>query len=79
MTNKNKDYFDTYKTKPSFKDSETLKRFLTPRGKILSTEKSGLSAKNQRKLSKQIKYARYLGLLPYTSYQSEKLQQNLKK
>jgi small subunit ribosomal protein S18 len=68
-----KDYFKTYNTEPSYKDVDTLKKFLTSRGKIVSTEKSGLTAKNQRKLAEQIKYARYLGLLPYTSYQKEKL------
>lgn len=73
-----KDYFDTYKSKPSYKDPETLKKFLTQRGKILSREKSGLSAKNQRTLAKEIKYARYLALLPYTSYQKEKLKHSLR-
>lgn len=68
-----KDYFKTYNTEPTYKDVDTLKKFLTSRGKIVSTEKSGLSAKHQRKLSEQIKYARYLALLPYTSYQREKL------
>ncbi len=72
------DYFNTYGVQPSYKDPETLKKFLTPRGKVLSREKSGLTAKNQRKLTKHIKYARYLGLLPYTSYQKEKLNQQLK-
>ncbi len=68
-----KDYFNTYKIEPSYKDLETLRRFLSPRGKVLSAEKTGLSAKNQRKVAKEIKIARYLGLLPYTAYQSEKL------
>lgn len=68
-----KDYFNTYKIQPSYRDVQTLKRFLTSRGKIVSTDKSGLTAKNQRKLAQQIKYARYLALLPYTSYQREKL------
>ena len=68
-----KDYFNTYKTQPSFKEVDTLKKFLTSRGKIVAPDKSGLTAKNQRKLAEQIKYARYLGLLPYTSYQREKL------
>ena len=73
-----KDYFNTYGVQPSYKEPETLKKFLTPRGKVLARDKSGLTAKNQRKLSKQIKYARYLALLPFTSYQREKLQQFMK-
>lgn len=72
------DYFNKYSTKPSYKEPETLKKFLSPRGKILSSDKTGLTAKNQRKLMKHIKYARYLALLPYTSYQSERLRNHLK-
>ncbi|MFQ5452261.1 MAG: 30S ribosomal protein S18 [Candidatus Paceibacterota bacterium] len=70
-------YFDKYKTEPSFKEIDVLRRFITPRGKMLSPDKSGLCAKHQRALSKQIKHARYLGLLPYTSYQTEKLSHQL--
>ncbi len=62
-------FFCQYKTDPSFKDIENLEKFLSPRKKILSAEKTGTCAKHQRKLTKQIKYARYLGLIPYVSYQ----------
>ncbi|MEK7531912.1 MAG: 30S ribosomal protein S18 [Patescibacteria group bacterium] len=48
-----------------YKDIELLKRFLTPHGKIAPTRKTGVSAKNQRKLSLAIKRARYMALLPY--------------
>lgn len=71
-----KDYFSQYGLRPDFKDTETLKRFLTPRGKIVPAEKSGLTAKNQRRLAVQIKYARFLALLPYTSYQTEKIKKS---
>ena len=37
--------------------------------RIVSRDRSGVNAKNQRKLSKAIKHARYLALVPYTSYQ----------
>ncbi len=50
-----------------FKNSEDLKRFLTPNGKILSRKKSGLDAREQRIVSQAIKRARYMSLLPYTS------------
>ncbi len=71
-----KDYFDTYKVQPSYKDVDTLKRYLTSRGKIVGIDKSKLSAKNQRKLAEQIKHARYLGLIAYTSYQKENRDQS---
>lgn len=66
-------FFCKYKTEPGFKDIENLEKFLTSRKKIVSREKSGLCAKHQRKLSKQIKYARYLALIPYVSYQGLRL------
>ncbi|MFO0703836.1 MAG: 30S ribosomal protein S18 [Patescibacteria group bacterium] len=64
-----KDYFEINKVEPDYKDVETLQKFLTARMRIQPREKSGLSAKNQRKLSKAIKLARFLALVPYTSYQ----------
>lgn len=64
-----KDYFDKLGKEPDYKDHETLRNFLTTRMRIQTRERSGISAKNQRKLSKAIKYARYLALIPYTSYQ----------
>ncbi len=62
-------FFCKYQVEPSFKDIENLEKFITPRKKILNREKSGVCANHQRKLTKQVKYARYLGLLPYVSYQ----------
>jgi small subunit ribosomal protein S18 len=64
-----KDYFDKLGATPDYKDVETLQRFLTSRIRIQTRERSGVNAKNQRKLSKAIKHARYLALIPYTSYQ----------
>lgn len=49
-----------------YKDSEFLNRFIDDRGKILSTRRSGVSPKYQRRLAKAIKQARFLALLPYT-------------
>lgn len=67
----NKCFFCQYKTNPSYKDIDNLQKFLTPRMKIVSREKSNVCAKHQRKLTKEIKYARYLALLPYVSYQGK--------
>jgi len=66
----NKCFYCQYKTDPDFKDVDNLQKFITPRKKIVSRDKSNICAKHQRKLTKHIKYARYLGLLPYISYQT---------
>ena len=49
-----------------FKDTETLKRFISSMGKIKSRKKTRVCAKHQRRLAEAIKRARYLGLLPFT-------------
>ena len=48
-----------------YKDIKTLSHFITERGKIVPSRISGVSQKSQRKLSKAIKCARILGLLPF--------------
>lgn len=49
----------------TYKDVYQLKKFTSVRGKIISTEKSGVCSKHQRQLSVSIKRARFMGLLPY--------------
>ncbi len=48
-----------------YKDTKTLLHYLTERGKIVPSRISGVSQKDQRKLSQAIKRARHLGLLPF--------------
>jgi len=48
-----------------YKDVPMLKRFTSERGKILSRRQSGNTAKQQRMISRSIKRARELGLLPF--------------
>ena len=50
-----------------YKNAQFLKSYLTERGKILPSRISGNSCKWQRRLAKQIKRARTMALLPYTS------------
>lgn len=50
-----------------YKDTEILKKFLTPHSRMMSKKRSGVSSINQRKLATAIKRARFLGLLPYVS------------
>ena len=48
-----------------FKNTELLQRFISGLGKIRARKRTGVCSKHQRKLSKAIKRARHLGLLPY--------------
>ena len=50
-----------------YKDTELLKRFLNPHGRILSKKRTGVSTEYQKKLSTAIKRSRFMGLLPYVS------------
>jgi small subunit ribosomal protein S18 len=52
--------------KIDFMNIEFLSRFVSERGKIYSRSRTGLSSKDQRKLTVAIKRARFLALLPYT-------------
>ena len=61
---------------PDYKDVENLEKFLTARRKLRSAEDNKLPAKIQRKLATAVKYARYLALIPYISYQTEKVRQS---
>jgi small subunit ribosomal protein S18 len=50
----------------SYKEIYQLKKYTSVRGKIISTEKSGVCNKHQRQITRAIKRARYLALLPYS-------------
>ncbi len=49
-----------------FKNTKLLLRFISGLGKIRARKRTGVCSKHQRQLSKAIKRARHLGLLPYT-------------
>jgi len=53
--------------KVTYKDVYQLKKFTSVRGKIISTEKSGVCNKHQRQLSLSIKRARFMALLPFVA------------
>lgn len=48
-----------------YKDSRSLKYFITERGKIIPRRITGTCAKHQRTLTLAIKRARAIALLPY--------------
>lgn len=57
--------FCTTHTEPLYWDSAALRKFISDRGRIIPRSRSGACAKHQRRVSKQIKYARHLSLLPF--------------
>ena len=50
-----------------FKDLETLKQFITERGKILPRRITGVSHYYQNKLKQAIKRARHMALIPFVA------------
>jgi len=50
-----------------WKDAETLRRMMTPNGKIYGRKRLSTSANEQRLIAQAIKRARFMGLLPFTS------------
>jgi small subunit ribosomal protein S18 len=52
--------------KIDYKQTETLRRYVTESGKIRPRRQSGACAKHQRELARAIKRARHLALLPFT-------------
>ncbi|NLA70718.1 MAG: 30S ribosomal protein S18 [Clostridiales bacterium] len=52
-----------------YKDVETLKKYITERGKILPRRVTGTCAMHQRAVSKEIKKARVVALLPFDAEQ----------
>ncbi|WP_128375378.1 30S ribosomal protein S18 [Streptomyces cavernae] len=50
-----------------YKDTETLRKFISDRGKIRSRRVTRVTARQQRLLTRAIKNAREMALLPYSS------------
>lgn len=58
--------FCSNKTEPHYFDMVALRRFINDRGRIVARTRSGSCAKHQRRITKEIKRARHLALLPFT-------------
>lgn len=54
------------KNEPRYWDAMTLRRSLSDRGRIYPRTRTGCCAKHQRKLTREVKRARHLALLPFT-------------
>lgn len=59
--------FCSSRVEVDYKDTETLKRYITERGKILPARITGTCARHQRLLTTAIKRCRTIALLPFVS------------
>ena len=50
-----------------YKDVSMLKHYVTERGKIIPRRITGATARHQRMLTKAIKLARHIAMLPYSA------------
>ncbi len=57
-------------TEIDYKDLNTLKQYVTETGKIIPSRNTGTKARYQRQLTRAVKLARYLALLPYSDSHS---------
>lgn len=51
---------------PDYKELEAIVRFISDRGRILPRGRTGICARHQRLLSKAVKRARHLAILPFS-------------
>jgi small subunit ribosomal protein S18 len=49
-----------------YKDLNTLKGYVTETGKLIPSRNTGTKAHYQRQLTRAVKLARFLALMPYT-------------
>lgn len=60
-------YFCESKKEPTYTDSSALRKFISDRSRIYPRAKTGACSKHQRRVTKEIKYARHLSLLPFVN------------
>ena len=56
-----------------WKDVKTLERYITERGNIIPSRITAVSSKKQRELSRAIKRARFMALIPYVRQETDNL------
>jgi small subunit ribosomal protein S18 len=50
-----------------YKDTQFMRRFMSPHAKILSSSKTGTCGKHQRMVSQALKRGRHMALLPFVA------------
>lgn len=59
-------FCENRRDKIDYKNYKVLRRFITEQGKIIPSRITGTCAKHQRELTRAIKRARNIALLPYS-------------
>ena len=59
--------FCANETEPIYTDVETLRRYMSERGKILAHTRTGICSKHQRAVARVIKQARHIALVPFVN------------
>ncbi len=54
-------------TEPVWQEYEVLRDYLSSRGRILSSQYTGVCVRHQKGLARAIKQARHLALIPFTT------------
>lgn len=62
---KSKNIKELQKETIDYKDIDLLRKFINDQGKILSRRFTGLNSREQKQITKSIKRARMLALLPF--------------
>lgn len=65
MATKKVCYYCENKKEPTFTDSAQLRKFMSDRSRIVTKARTGVCSKHQRRVSREIKHARHLALLPF--------------
>lgn len=58
--------FCRFSQEPRYWEANALRRFVSDRGRIIARARTGTCSKHQRRVSREIKRARHLALLPFT-------------
>ena len=53
-------------TQVDYKDAPALKKYISERGKILGRARTGICAAHQRQVTRSVKRARYMAILPFS-------------
>lgn len=55
------------KKEPTYTDVTTLRKFMSERARIVARARSGACSKHQRRIAREIKYARHLSMMPFVN------------